>query len=171
MNRDSAFQRMTQYFQDARLIEHTTKVLHEGEALLETDPEAGGFVTQVVYLSCVFHDIGIPTARRKHGSAAGPYQEREGATVSGTLLQELDVRPDILERVCYIVGHHHTQSSIDGPDFRIVWDADMLVNLAEGNVVPKVPKSQFLESNFQTAAGRRRAGDVEPPGGWPASVQ
>lgn len=129
----------------------------------------GGFLELVVYLAAIFHDIGIPNALRKHRSAAGPYQEREGGAVAGELLTEIGVRPDVRARVCYIVEHHHTESSIDGPDFEVIWDADMLVNVASGNVVPECPKDEFVATRFKTETGRERARLLTPPGGWPGA--
>ena len=35
------------------------------------------------------------------------------------------------DRVCYLIGHHHTYDQIDGIDYQILVEADFLVNLAE----------------------------------------
>ena len=35
------------------------------------------------------------------------------------------------ERICYLIGHHHTYDKIDGTDYQILVDADFLVNLYE----------------------------------------
>ena len=150
---------MTDYFDDARHVDHTMKVLAEAEAIIDAEPFGGrdGFLVDVIRLACVFHDIGIPNAIRIHGSSAGPHQEREGVPVAAELLDRLNVRADLRERVCFIVGHHHTRDAIDGPDFQVVWDADMIVNLREGNVVPQGPVADFIERSFETAAGAARA--------------
>lgn len=35
----------------------------------------------------------------------------------------------ILIEYALIIGNHHTPSKIDGPDFQIQWEADLLENL------------------------------------------
>ena len=157
MDRQSVLDQMRTFFGDPRLIDHTVKVLSSAEAILEGDDVRGEFLRSVVILSCVYHDIGIPEARRIHGSSDGPHQEKEGAVIARRLLGELGERPDVLERVCFIVGKHHTYKSIDGLDFQIVWEADMLVNLAEGNVKPEMPADEFISANFKTETGGKLA--------------
>lgn len=168
MSDDPAVSLMMSYFPEQRHIEHTLKVLEEAERILaatshpalpsEQSEEPGAKArAEIVRLSCVFHDIGIPNAIRIHGSAAGPYQEREGAVVAEKLLRRLDVQPDVRDRVTYIVGHHHTRSAIDGFDFKVVWDADMIVNLSEGNVAVEGSLEDFVRDNFETEAGAARA--------------
>jgi hypothetical protein len=160
MDIDGAVKKMVDYFGDKRFVDHTMEVLRQAEGILAAGKPSGAFVDHVVRLSCVYHDIGIPQAIRVHGSSAGPYQEEEGAVVAAKLLEELRIRPDILERVCYIVGHHHTQSAIDGYDFQIVWEADMLVNLEQGNVQPNTEKNAFIAEAFETPEGARRAARI-----------
>lgn len=36
-----------------------------------------------------------------------------------------------IERVKYLIGHHHTYKEIDGMDYQILIEADFLVNLYE----------------------------------------
>ena len=162
MDKKAALDRMKRYFSEPRMIDHTCKVLEAAEAILAGDEIQGEFLQAVVILSCVFHDIGIPEAKRIHGSSDGPFQEKEGAVIARELLTELGERPDVLERACYIVGKHHTFESIDGLDFQIVWEADMLVNLGEGYVKPDVPRDEFISKNFQTQTGQSLATEQLP---------
>lgn len=37
-----------------------------------------------------------------------------------------DLSDDEVERICYIIGNHHAPSKIDGVDFQIQWEADLL---------------------------------------------
>jgi hypothetical protein len=182
MTQDSAISLMQSYFSEQRHIDHTLKVLGEAERIMEqtleaqppadgsgthgaskatgpthtrSEAAASGFLSEVVRLSCIFHDIGIPNSIRTHGSAT--YQEQEGAIVADELLRRLGARADVRERLKYIVGHHHTRSAIDGFDFQVLWDADMIVNLAEGNVIAEGPLEEFVRERFQTEAGAARA--------------
>ena len=72
------------------------------------------------------------------------------------LLGELAVRPDILERVCYIVGKHHTIDAVDGLDFQVIWEADALVNIPNGWGKKDYGCSftELVDINFRTKTGR-----------------
>lgn len=58
-----------------------------------------------------------------------------------------------MERICYLVGHHHTYKDMDGMDYRILVEADFLVNLYENNVKYKAILASD-ENIFQTETGR-----------------
>ncbi len=38
---------------------------------------------------------------------------------------------ELIARVCYLVGHHHTYTDIDGLDYQILVEADYIVNMYE----------------------------------------
>jgi HD superfamily phosphodiesterase len=139
---------------DARRIAHALEVTAYAEELLafiDADP------TVTLTAACL-HDIGIPAAERKFGSCAGPYQEQEGPPVARTLLVGLGAPAQLVETVCAMVGKHHTPGGIDSPEFRILWNADALVNLSE--VVPgKTPEQvrAILDRSLVTEPGYRRA--------------
>ena len=77
------------------------------------------------------HDIGIHISEQKYGSSSGKYQELEGPAEAKKLLDEVEWPADVTERVCYLVGHHHTYHDIEGVDYQILVEADFLVNLYE----------------------------------------
>ena len=77
------------------------------------------------------HDIGILEAERKYGNCNGKLQEQEGPPVAQMLLADVGAEEGFNAKVCRLVGHHHTANGVDSPEFRILWDADALVNLAE----------------------------------------
>lgn len=146
---------MVDYFgADCRRIEHAREVAGYARELLAYIDADEVTVMTAAYL----HDIGIPEAERKYGSCAGPYQEVEGPPVARTLLEGLAAPPALTEAVCALVGSHHTPAAIDSPEFRILWDADALVNLAE--VLPGKDAAQVravLEKAMVTEPGFRRA--------------
>lgn len=86
----------------------------------------------IVVAAAVLHDIGIQEAERKHGSSAPKYQEIEGPPIARRILEDCGGlnAPDT-DHVCRIVGSHHSARDIDTPEFRIVWDADWLVNFRD----------------------------------------
>ena len=83
--------------------------------------------------AAVVHDIGILTAERKYDSSAGKYQELEGPAEAKDLLSGLGWPQEVIDRLCYLVGHHHAYANIDEPDDQILVEADFLVNLLENH--------------------------------------
>jgi HD superfamily phosphodiesterase len=155
MYREKAIEKMKGYFQDDRFIEHTLKVLTRAEQICEGEKIDAPFILHVASLGSIFHDIGIPEALKKHSSMEAPYQEQEGPPVARKLMDEVGIRPDILERVCYIVGHHHTAEKVDGLDFQVIWEADFIVNIDEGNIVLEPGEVEHsVEENLKTATGQ-----------------
>lgn len=119
---------MEAYFgTDIRRIAHAHDVEKHAVDLLsyiDADP--------VVTITAAFlHDIGIPEAERKYGRCDGKSQEIEGPPVARMLLADIGATELLIDSVCELVGNHHTPNAIDSPEFRILWDADALVNLAE----------------------------------------
>jgi hypothetical protein len=154
MYRDKAIEKMKGYFNDKRFIEHTLKVLGRAEQLCDGEHIDDVFIREVATLGSIFHDIGIPEAMKKHNSMDAPFQEKEGPAVARRLMQDMGVRPDILERVCYIVGHHHTADRVDGADFQVIWEADFIVNIDEKNIVIDADKVESaIEENLKSKTG------------------
>jgi hypothetical protein len=155
MYRDEAIEEMKSYFGDDRFIEHTLRVLDTGERICAGEGVRDEFVKSVVTLGCIFHDIGIPEAVKKHDSMDAPYQEREGPAVGRRLMEKIRVRPDLRERVCYIIGHHHTRDRVDGTDFQIIWEADFIVNIDQENLrVDPERMDQAVRDNLKSATAR-----------------
>ena len=65
------------------------------------------------------------------------------------MLAELGYPTDVTERVCYLVGHHHTYHDIDGADYQILVEADFLVNLYEDEISEEGQKAA-CENIFRT---------------------
>ena len=113
---------------------------------------------RVVFAAAILHDIGIQEAERKHGSAAGCYQELEGPPIARRILMELGIDSDTITHVCRIVGSHHSAGDIDTPEFRIVWDADWLVNIpTEYADIGSERLRSLVAKVFRTDAGRQMA--------------
>ena len=101
----------------------------------------------------IVHDIGIRTCLEKYGTDAGPYQEKEGPAIARELLEELGYAPEVIDRVAYLVGHHHTYTNIDGSDYQILVEADFLVNLHERGTDMKGIESTYRKI-FRTGTGK-----------------
>lgn len=144
--KEEAVNLMKEYFgTNKKWIEHSLRVLNYTEKLIEAEKITYPFIKNVAILSAIFHDIGIPLSEKKYGNRDDINQEREGGIIARVLLKKLNIRPDIMERVVYIVAHHHTHTKIDGLDFEILWDADLLTNIEEGRVnIDRYPREKGL---------------------------
>lgn len=100
------------------------------------------------------HDIGIKNSEEKYHSAAGHYQQIEGPPEAEALLTRLGFPPERIERVCYLIAHHHTYTGISGMDYQILVEADFLVNIFEGKMEEEEIRS-VRNNIFKTASGRR----------------
>ena len=59
----------------------------------------------------------------------------------------------MIERVSYLVGHHHTYHDIEGMDYQILVEADFLVNIYEGDMQQSEIVS-VREKIFRTRTGK-----------------
>ena len=103
--------------------------------------------------AAVVHDIGIRPAEEKYGSASGKLQEQEGPAYAADMLREVGLEEAMTERICYLVGHHHTYDGIDGIDYQILVEADFLVNFLEDGVSAD-GIAGTARKIFRTAAGK-----------------
>ena len=55
----------------------------------------------------------------------------EGPPEAEKLLASQGWPETVIQRVSYLVGHHHTYTDIDGTDYQLLVEADFLVNLFE----------------------------------------
>ena len=108
----------------------------------------------VLESAAVVHDIGIRPDLEKYKSSAGSYKEVEGPPEAKKLLENLGWPEDVTERVCWLVGHHHTYTDIQGIDYQILVEADFLVNLYEEESAPSVQKNVY-QKIFRTKSGKK----------------
>ena len=136
---------------DARRIAHALEVLGYAETILAAE----GGDPLVVRAAAILHDIGIHEAERKHGSAAGKFQEIEGPPIARPILERLGVGTEHTDPILRIIGGHHSARDIDTPEFRIIWDADRLANIPEECAgMTTAEGSDFVRRAYRTATGR-----------------
>ncbi|MGW8161565.1 MAG: phosphohydrolase, partial [Desulfobulbales bacterium] len=66
----------------------------------------------------------------------------------------------LIEEVCDIIGHHHTPRECETTSFKVLYDADLTVNLDEKyrEAAPSGEKlEKVLNNSFLTDSGRRVA--------------
>lgn len=154
-----AISKMKQLFgEDDKRIDHALKVLRFSEEILQGERITGN-LAETVTLTAVLHDIGIHEAEKKYNSNSGTYQEIEGPPIAKRLLSEMGIHNRTIDRVCYIIGGHHTPSKVDDVDFQILWEADLLVNIEESGLKndKNVNLRTIINKNFKTATGKRLA--------------
>ncbi len=122
------------------------KMIGEGEHLSQKEQ-------YILEIAAVLHDIGIMESERKYGSCDGKYQEIEGPVIARNLLGRLGVENEVVERVCFLIGHHHTYDQVDGPDYQILIEADFFVNAYEGEMDIQTMRNVY-ERIFRTTTGK-----------------
>ena len=138
---------------DARRIQHFMKVY--GYASLIGRMEGLDEDTmRVLEAAAVVHDTGIKKAEELFGYNNGKLQEEYGPESAGMLMEAAGYTKSDIERACYLVGHHHTYSNMDGIDYHILVEADFLVNLYEDGAAMENVK-QAYDRIFATASGKK----------------
>jgi len=108
----------------------------------------------VLEATAMLHDCGIKPGELKYGidHAHGHVQEVEGPPEAEKMLKALDFAAEDIERICYLIAHHHTYSNIDGLDYQVLVEADFLVNLFEHGDYEKNARN-ILKNIFRTKTG------------------
>ena len=108
---------------------------------------------RILELAAVSHDIACPLCREKYGNANGKKQELESPPLVKNFLEELGVEGDEAERITWLVAHHHTYTGVDGLDYRILLEADFIVNAGESEFPLSAIKNAYSQI-FETATGK-----------------
>jgi len=147
-------EKMIQYFgNDIPRINHALKVYGFAHSIADTQKLSESEVF-IVDVAAIFHDIGIVQAEKIHKSTAGKYQEIEGPGVARQLLSDVEITPHVLDRICFIIGNHHSYDAINGIDFQIIVEADFLVNMFEETCSQEAIET-IRTKYFKTSAGIR----------------
>ena len=156
--RDKLVYEMEKYFTgDEKRIEHAISVLNYAEQIQAVE----GGDPLIVRAAAILHDIGIHEAERKHGSSAGRYQEIEGPSIAADILKKYEVSHEVVDHVCRIIANHHSAKDIDTTEFRIIWDADWLVNIpVDFSEASEDKLREIVEKTFKTHEGRRIAAEL-----------
>ena len=145
---------------DPKRTQHFAKVHSYSRLIgqLEGMDEDSLFVLEI---AAYVHDIGIHVAEEKFGYQNGRLQEELGPGAARKLLSDLDFPSDVIERVSWLIAHHHTYSDINALDYQILVEADFLVNTFEdddanmnrANESVKKVARQVRDTIFSTPSG------------------
>lgn len=137
-------------------VGHSLRVLRNAEYIMRGE-DIEGEKRELISIVAILHDIGAVEAQKKYGSIDAVYQEKEGPIIARRILEKVGYDRNI-DRICFIIGNHHTPSKIDDIDFQIQWEADLLVNLAVMDVESEAKELKMaIEKNFKTTTGKKLA--------------
>lgn len=151
---DDLFMDMIAYYDgDPKRIQHFTKV-HSYARLIGIGEELDDASLFILEAAAYTHDIGIRVAEEKYGRCDGKLQEQEGPIIAQKMLSQLGFENYIVERICFLIGHHHTYDNIDGLDYQILVEADFLVNLYEDDAGYRAIDKAYKRI-FKTETGKK----------------
>lgn len=108
--------------------------------------------TQIIEAAAVLHDIAIRYSEENYASSSGKHQEKNGPIIARPILETVTKDEDFIERVLYLIANHHTYTNIDGIDYQILIEADLMVNVEEENITLKA-FFNAREKFFKTSSG------------------
>lgn len=114
---------------DFRRIAHALEVLKYAEKIMEN---AESCDYEVLVASALLHDIGIKKSEEMLGYNNGKTQEEYGPAIAASLLESIAFPPEKTQKVCEIIGNHHSRSRYDYIELKILKEADRIVNKIEG---------------------------------------
>ena len=151
---DDLFMDMIAYYDgDPKRIQHFTKV-HSYARLIGIGEELDDASLFILEAAAYTRDIGIRVAEEKYGRCDGKLQEQEGPIIAQKMLSQLGFENYIVERICFLIGHHHTYDNIDGLDYQILVEADFLVNLYEDDAGNRAIDKAYKRI-FKTETGKK----------------
>jgi hypothetical protein len=138
--------------QHAYKVYSYTKCIAGCEAFSETER------LDAVYAS-ILHDVGIKIGEERFGKCSQRQQEEFGPPEAHKILEPLGVDADRIERISWIIGHHHQPKLVtespgrENRAFCALIEADFIVNLEEGSI-PLSDLPHIREAYFTTPTGR-----------------
>ena len=134
-------------------IDHFIRVWAYAKTIAELE-QLDSETQYILEVAAITHDIACPLCREKYGNTNGKHQEAEGVSMVETFLNDADMSAHQMERIKYLVGHHHTLSGIDGIDHQILIEADYIANASENGYDGKNIEN-FLNQIVKTSTGKQ----------------
>ena len=139
---------------DPMRIQHTTKVFAYAH-LIGIGEELNTETQFILESAALMHDVGIRASEKKYGHQNGKLQEQEGPAVAQEILNKVGgYTQEQIERICWLIAHHHTYHVTTDLDYQILIEADFLVNLYEDNVSNQAVLAA-RKNIFKTATGTK----------------
>ena len=145
---------MIEYYEgDPKRIQHFIKV-HSFAAMIGQKENLDETTQFILEATAYTHDIGIKPAEEKYRRCDGKLQEQEGPIVAQKMLSEVGIENYMIERICYLIGNHHTYDHVEGMDYQILIEADFLVNMLEDDMSERSIRKAY-EQIFKTESGKK----------------
>ena len=136
-------------------IDHFVRVWNYAKTIAELE-KIDADTQFILEAAAITHDIACPLCREKYGNTNGKYQEEEGTRLVKAFLADSGMTKAQIDRVAFLVGHHHTFTGIDSLDWQILIEADYIANASE-NGYSKEKVKAFLQKHMKTESGKRLA--------------
>ncbi len=136
---------------DPRRINHGFKVYCIAKLIAYME-DLDTRTSTIIEAAAILHDIAIRFVETNYISSSGKRQEEYGSIIARPILESVSKDNEFIERVLFLIAHHHTYEDISGIDYQILIEADFIVNVDEGNITLKA----FLnarEKFFKTSSG------------------
>lgn len=119
---------MKKYFKkDFKRIGHAGRVARYAEKLAKEEGGNPAVILPAAYL----HDIGLREAEKKHPEEADKFHGQLGQPIAREILTKLGAGKELIDEVTEIVARHHQPGADENIHFKIVYDADVIVNMEE----------------------------------------
>ena len=136
-------------------IDHFVRVWNYAKTIAELE-EIDSETQYILEVAAITHDIACPLCREKYGNTNGKHQEEEGILLVKAFLSDSGMTKAQIDRVAFLVGHHHTFKGIDGLDWQILIEADYIANATE-NGYTKENVKESIQKIMKTESGKRLA--------------
>ena len=110
----------------------------------------------VLEVAAITHAIACPLCREKYGDTNGKHQEAEGVPVVRDFLRGTGLTETQIDRVAFLVGHHHTFINVCGRDYQILLETNYIAN-ASGNGYERRNVENFIRKIVWTESDKTLA--------------
>lgn len=145
--------RMVQYYGKNPTDTHHFMGVYAFAVIIAKGEKVDKKTMDIIETAAVIHDIACPLCREKYGDVNGKHQEIESPALVREFLKDFGCSQDFIDRIAFLIGHHHTPDGIDGIDYQILIEADYLVNAYEMNFNKKSITAMY-DKFFRTSTGR-----------------
>ena len=142
---------MIESYGSQRDINHFIKVWTYAKTIGELEG-LDEITQQTLEYAAVVHDIACPRLRAELGICPGTNQQELGGPMAKEFYEGSGLPENMIERIVYLVEHHHRFKNVDGLDYQILLEADFLVNAGEQEKYHKNIQV-FHDKVFKTKSG------------------
>ena len=123
-----------------------SKTIGTSENILKSQEE-------ILEAAAILHDIGIKICKEKYGSAPMELQRIEGPIFANKMLENAGYTEEQIVRISHLIMYHHDYDNIEGIDFQILVEADLLINAFEAEW--SIEMIDSYKKYFKTETGKK----------------